>query len=435
MQYLYFYIACGGIIAILMVRMLLRARSGSQTNSSVVPPVSSTASMASAAPAQPATSSPDQPARTTMVVETTTPMSLSQSAQYSILKSDSALAEDLAAKGTAAAADTSWRVDAAAQPIHKSKPLEAPLFDVLGRRAAASSDALPTIEAASTPLADGSDLVFGPATSALAEMLPVTDQRKSDIARELQNAGYFQPNALTNFSAIRYAAVMIPLLAFGAILLFVPPQMERGVLIGLVAVPFLGWALPRLYVRQQARKRLNEIERALPDMLDMLNMCVSQGMTVPNSLKRVSDELEDVHPALHQELKIVTEQARIGTLRHALENFSRRCDLSEVHSFTSLITQTDRMGTNVSTALSEYSDNMRESLKQRSDEKGNQAAFKLLFPTVTCLMPAVYLFLLGPSIVELTKFFSREDSSLRQASEIIRNTGATPNQPIRGGTR
>jgi tight adherence protein C len=49
---------------------------------------------------------------------------------------------------------------------------------------------------------------------------------------------------------------------------------------------------------------------------------------------------------------------------------------------------------------------MRESLRQRSDTKANQATFKLLFPTVLCLMPAVYLFLLGPALIELSDFFN-----------------------------
>ena len=86
--------------------------------------------------------------------------------------------------------------------------------------------------------------------------------------------------------------------------------------------------------------------------------------------------------------------------------------------------QTEQMGTSMSQALTEYSDGMRDSLRQRADEKANKAAFKLLFPTVLCLMPAVYIFLLGPSIVKLHKFFSGPDSATTvQAREIIDRTG------------
>ena len=166
-----------------------------------------------------------------------------------------------------------------------------------------------------------------------------------------------------------------------------------------------GWALPPLYVRSRAADRLREISNAMPDMLDLLNMCVSQGMTVTSALGRVGRDIEPVYPALGKELKIVKEQAHVGSLDQSLTNLSERVDLPEVHSFSSLLVQTDRMGTSVSEALAEYSDNMRESMKQRADEKANSATFKLLFPTVLCLMPAVYLFLLGPAIVELNRFY------------------------------
>ena len=171
-------------------------------------------------------------------------------------------------------------------------------------------------------------------------------------------------------------------------------------------LPILGWSLPTMWIRTRAKARLEEMGRGMPDMLDLLNMCVSQGMTVPTALARVSKELDPVYPALAKELKIVTDQARVGTLDQALRGFSNRVDIPEVHSFTSLLIQTERMGTSMSEALTEHSDNMRESFRQRADEKANAATFKLLFPTVLCLMPAVFMFLLGPAMIELNDFFT-----------------------------
>jgi tight adherence protein C len=199
---------------------------------------------------------------------------------------------------------------------------------------------------------------------------------------------------------------MIPLVMIGVLLVMLPRQLEVAAVGLLLFLPAMGWAVPRLVVRNQARERLSEIERGMPDMLDMLNMCVSQGMTIPDSLSRVSRELRPVYPALAQELDIVSDQAKIGSLEHALVNFSARIDAPDVHSFTTLLIQTQRMGTSVSQALIDYSDNMRESLRQRADEKANTATFKLLFPTVSCLMPAVFLFLLGPAIIQLSDFFN-----------------------------
>lgn len=280
--------------------------------------------------------------------------------------------------------------------------------------------ALPRIRPEDTPLASDDDYYFGPITAGMASLLPDSDSRREELRRELQTAGYYSPHALTNFSAIRYALMMALLIAGGVLLILVPQRFEPFAIGAIIAGPILGWALPRLHVRSRAARRKSEIEQAMPDLLDMMNMCVSQGLTVPDSIRRILPDLRSVSPALAQELRIVIEQAKLSDLPQALRNFDQRIDLPEVHSFTSLLMQTDRMGTSVSSALATYSDTMRESLKQRADEKGNRATFRLLFPTVFCLMPAVYLFLLGPAIIGLSDFFnSGGRDGLDQGSRVI----------------
>jgi tight adherence protein C len=267
-----------------------------------------------------------------------------------------------------------------------------------------------------TPIADDSDYVFGAATASLAEMLPESDERKEAVATSLKNAGFYSAHAWHNLAAIRILGIVLPIMVCGALLVLVPEVLEGYVIGAMVVLAILGWSLPTLWVRTRAKARLEEMGRGMPDMLDLLNMCVSQGMTVPTALARVSKELDPVYPALSKELKIVTDQARVGTLDQALRGFSNRVDLPEVHSFTSLLIQTERMGTSMSEALTEHSDNMRESYRQRADEKANAATFKLLFPTVLCLMPAVFMFLLGPATIELNDFFSGRGRELLNAT-------------------
>ncbi len=252
------------------------------------------------------------------------------------------------------------------------------------------------------------DMIFGSATPLFASMLPESDDKKRLMKRELANAGYYRPNAWLNLAAIRYVGIVLSILFFGILFLIVPPALELFVLLAGVASVLLGWALPSLLVRSRASERRDEIGKAMPDMLDMLNMCVSQGMTLPASLNRVSHELKPVYPALSQELSIVSDQAKVGSMEQALQNFADRVDVPEVNSFTSTLIQTEKMGTSVSTALADHSDNIRESQKQRADQAANMATFKLLFPTALCLMPAVFLILLGPALVDLSDFFGGE---------------------------
>jgi len=280
-----------------------------------------------------------------------------------------------------------------------------------------AENGLPRIEADEVPAIGGGDYVVGPLTPALAAMLPESDERKRQWKKDLRSAGYLSPRAWQNFAAVRYLCVIVPMLVLGAALVLAPPRFEMPVAVALLVVPLLGWAWPALRVRSRAADRRNEIERGMPDLVDMLNMCVSQGLTLTASLRRIRRQLAEPYPALATEVGIVIEQAEVGTLPQALRNFADRIDVPEVNSLTNLLTQTDRMGTSVSESLRTHSDGVRESLRQRADEKANRASFRMLFPTVLCLMPAVYLVLLGPAVIELNNFFGDEGgASLIDAS-------------------
>ncbi len=279
---------------------------------------------------------------------------------------------------------------------------------------------LPRLDPGELPITDQSDYAFGPITPSLAVLLPESENKQQIIKKELIQAGHYEPHAWHNLAAIRYLGLMLPLIIFGAGLAFFgTPQTEWMWLSAMVAGSILGWAVPRLVVRSRAAKRKAEIEQALPDVLDLLNMCTSQGMTLRSGLARVAWETAEVYPAMSEELRIVTTQANIDTLDHALTNMNERVDLPELHALSSLLIQTEKMGTNVSDALTDYSDGMRATLQQRADQKANTATFKLLFPTVLCLMPAVYMFLLGPAVVELSDFF--KGGGLRQYNQVERN--------------
>lgn len=295
-----------------------------------------------------------------------------------------------------------------------------------------SSPAIPLVEAQDIPTVDTSDYAFGSATPILAAFLPEGDEARRLLARELKQAGDYAPHARENLAATRFLFMMGSLLLGGVCVLMAPRSVERALLIGTLVMTALGWAVPSLMVKNRAKSRRTEIERAIPDMMDMLNMCVSQGLTVPDSLNRISIDLKPVYPALAQELSIVVDQSKVGTLGEALQNFAERIDLPQVDSFTSLMTQTERMGTSVSDALTDYSDTMRESLRQRADERANQASFSLLFPTVLCLMPAVFLFLMGPAAIELSKFTNAGGlRALSQGRQAVQGANRTPQ---RGGT-
>lgn len=266
-----------------------------------------------------------------------------------------------------------------------------------------AANSLPQLRPDQVPTNNGDDYVFGPATSTLSAVMPTPDVERT--SKELTRAGYHQPHAMQNLQAVRFMMLFGVFFLGGCAVILVPQQLELFAMLGTLGMAGLVWAFPRIYLQNKATERTSQLERAMPDMLDMLNMCVSQGLTIPDSLKRISRDLQPVYPALATELLIVVHQSEVGNMQIALDNLADRVDVPEVDSFVSLINQSERMGTNVSDALTEYSNTMRESLRQRTDEKANKAAFRLMFPTVLFMMPAVFGFLMGPAILELQQFF------------------------------
>ena len=271
------------------------------------------------------------------------------------------------------------------------------------------------------PIAED-DFVFGSMTPALAQMLPESDARRSIQRQNLTAAGYRSRASWLNLTAVRFVLAFLCLVVMGLLLLVAPAAAEPWLMGAIVAGPLLMWALPPLLVSAKASERRIDIERGLPDVLDMLNMGVSQGLTVPQSIRRISAEIAPVHPALAEELAIVNRQTEVGSLMQALKNFSTRIDSPDVNSFTSLLMQSESTGTSISHALTEYSDSIRSTLKERADSRANAASFKLLFPVSLCLMPSVFLFLLGPAVVELSDFFGNRAEQLNSERDNALNT-------------
>ena len=142
--------------------------------------------------------------------------------------------------------------------------------------------------------------------------------------------------------------------------------------------------------------------------------------------------LPAAHPALAEELRIVDQQAEVGSLPQALKNFGQRIDSPEINSFTSLLVQSESTGTSISKALTEYSDSIRASLKERADARANAASFKLLFPVALFLMPSVFLFLLGPAIVQMSDFFNNQAETLQQnRQDAVRSLDQQPQLDLR----
>jgi tight adherence protein C len=167
----------------------------------------------------------------------------------------------------------------------------------------------------------------------------------------------------------------------------------------IAATTVLGFYLPLVWLNARISQRKHQILRALPDGLDMLNICVGAGLGFDAALSRVGERW---HTALADEFNRVVAEIRLGkSRREALLDLASRTDVMEVENFVATIVQADQLGVSIAKVLRTQAEQMRILRRQRAEEMARQATIKLLFPLVFLIFPAVLAVLLGPAIPQI----------------------------------
>jgi tight adherence protein C len=227
------------------------------------------------------------------------------------------------------------------------------------------------------------------------------------IRQFLIQAGFSDPRAVSIYWASRFGlAFGLPMVAlFGLQMLGVE---TTRVLLAVLYFGALGWIGPAFYVRRRLKARQKQVQLAMPDMLDMLVVCVEAGLGLNQALVRVADEIEHVSTVMAEQLSLVNLEMRAGTPRdEALKNLADRTGLPDIRSLVSMLIQTDRFGTSVADALRVHSDTMRTKRRQRAEEAAAKTTIKLVFPLVLLVFPAMFVVVIGPSALAIFRTFSK----------------------------
>lgn len=220
-----------------------------------------------------------------------------------------------------------------------------------------------------------------------------------EVRQKLIRAGYRRPDAVGIFYSIRVFSV-----AAGLILIMVvlPALQGRELVLWIIFASALAWMGPATLLARRIRKRKKEIQKALPDALDMLVVCVEAGLGLNQALYRVSEEVETMSPILSEELQIVNLEMRAGTPREdALRNLGERTDVADLRGLATMLIQTDRFGTSIAQALRVHSDTLRTKRRQRAEEAAAKTTIKLVPPLVFFIFPAIFVVVLGPAMLHL----------------------------------
>jgi tight adherence protein C len=247
---------------------------------------------------------------------------------------------------------------------------------------------------------DGLVATPDPALARLSKLLPKSPKDMSNLQRTLTRAGFHSSRALLVYSV---AEVALPILLFFGTIMLV--GFAAGLVPGLV-LALVGYYAPSFYVGYKTKERQRAIRNGLPDALDLLTVCVEAGSGLDQAVTKAGEELKLSHPALAEELTMVTTEIRAGKTRlEAFRNLSRRTGVDEVRSLVSMLTQTDRFGTSIAEALRVHADMSRTKRRQLAEERAGKVGVKLVFPLALCLFPALYIVCFGPVVVRIYHAF------------------------------
>jgi tight adherence protein C len=228
-------------------------------------------------------------------------------------------------------------------------------------------------------------------------------EKKTENEHLLSYAGWRGPRVGGFFRGIR---VMLALTLAGA---GIPLSLLRGEhanpALFMVVGALAGFFIPKWYLNWKISTRRTAITKSLPDVLDMLIICVEAGLGLNAALDRVANERMRINPleVMGSEIKYMTYELQAGVARdQAFHNLGSRNGVDDLKSLAAFMIQSERLGGSLVEALKIYASELRNRRRQRAQEQANKAAVKLLFPLVLFVFPTMFIVILAPAVMQLT---------------------------------
>jgi len=217
------------------------------------------------------------------------------------------------------------------------------------------------------------------------------------VRDKLISAGMYQttPRKVLGYQVL--AAVALALITFWLI-----PAMGGSFLMTVVltaAVGVGGWFAPLYYIELKKRSRFTQIDRQMPDMIDLLVVTIEAGLGILASMRVASESISD---PLGQELRLTLQEQRMGlTVQQAIESLGRRADTPNMRIFARSLTQGERLGVSIGATMRNLSLEMRKRRKAIAEEIAQKMPIKMLFPLIFFIFPAMFIVILVPMAINI----------------------------------
>ena len=238
-----------------------------------------------------------------------------------------------------------------------------------------------------------------------APLVPEDKEERTRLQSRLMHAGFYSRQAMVLFLGVKMLLILAPPVTGLALGILGVLPFRDGLIFGAL-IGILGMIGPSFWLDSRKKTRQTAFRRALPDALDVLVICLEGGLSFPGALRRVASELQTAHPLLSKELNIVQRQVQLGrSTGEAMRQFADRADLEELRGLASVIVQAERFGASLVKSLRVHADSLRYKRLLSAEEKAQKAAIKMLFPTVLCIFPGIFVVILGPGVIRLYDLF------------------------------
>lgn len=174
-----------------------------------------------------------------------------------------------------------------------------------------------------------------------------------------------------------------------------------------MALAVAAYLAPEIWLDHLVRQRRERIRKSIPDVVDLLVICVDAGLGLDQALLRVAQELGTTYAEISEELLQVNREQRAGMPRlEAWKKMTERNKVPDLESLTSMLVQAERFGTPITVALTNFANVVRVKRRQRAEEMAAKTTVKIIFPLVIFIFPTMLIVLVGPAMLTLTKAFT-----------------------------
>lgn len=242
------------------------------------------------------------------------------------------------------------------------------------------------------------------ASPALAKPLqPANENDANKLKDKLSHAGFRSEGAPTAFLGMKFASLMVGLVASGGTFFLLGQYDLVGMLKAVLILAFMFY-LPDVGLWYLGKTRKQQIFLGLPDALDLMVVCVEAGLGLDQAMRRVSDEMKRTYRVIAEEFGTCNFQLQVGRARvDVLHELGSRTGVDDLRSLAAILIQADKFGSSIAQALRVQSDAMRTRRRQIAEEKAAKTAVKMIFPLVFFIFPGIFVVLVGPAAITVIR--------------------------------